>query len=74
MVEEVNDDEGDNATSNQKSLVFDRLHRSTSQQCPFMFGRKGKDKVSKPSMLQRLKGYKQSKSSVLARIKTGGKS
>jgi len=63
--EKVDDDKGDNATSNQKSSMLDKLHLFTPWQCPSMFSVIGKDKSSKPSMFHKLKGDKHSKPFIL---------
>ena len=55
MAEEANDDEGDNAMSNSKPSVFDRLQPSTSQQFPSVLNRMGKDETLKSFMFCRLR-------------------
>jgi len=73
-MEEAENDNGGNATSNSEPLVFDRLQPSTSQQHPSIFSRMGKNKTATPFVSRRLKGGKQPKPSLFTRIKTGGKS
>jgi len=58
MMEEPENDKADNARSNSKSSVFDRLQPSTPQQRPYVFSRMEKDKTPKPSVFNRLKGDK----------------
>jgi len=58
--EEVNDDTGENAMTNLKMLVFDRLQLSMSGQRLanlFVFSRMGKDKIPKPSVFHGLKKH-----------------
>ena len=55
MTEEADDDVGDNATSNSKSSVFDRLQPSMSQERLTMSSRMGKDTTSKSFVFYRLR-------------------
>jgi len=50
MVEATGNDKGDNATSNPKSSVFDRLQPLHHNKRPFAFNRMTKNKATKPSM------------------------
>ena len=70
-VEEVDDNEGENAKTNPNMSVFDRLQPSTSRQRPSVFRRIGKGKIPKPSVFHRLKKDDQSKPPVFARINIG---
>ena len=72
IAEEVNDDKSENAKSNPKVSVFDKLQPSTSCKCLFglaMFIRRRKDKITKASVFYWLKRDKQHKPFVFTRIK-----
>ena len=72
--EEVDDNEGENAKTNPKTSVFDRLQLSTSCQCLpgfYVFSKLGKGEIPKPSVFYRFKKDEQPKLSVFTRIKIG---
>jgi len=55
MAEEAENDKGDNATSNLKSPVIDKLQPSAPQQHPSVFSSMKKDKIPKSSAFHKLK-------------------
>ena len=65
---EADNEGGDQATSNSRASVFDRLQPFTPQQRPSVFNKIGKGKAPKLSMFQRLKRDSHPKPFVLTKI------